>query len=236
MHFLERLSLFTGPVGAYSLERLVLALLVAFILGQLNAWVYKWTHSGVSYTRTFTHAIVLIALITAMSMAVISTSLLAAFGLLGALAIIRFRTIVRDARDTAYIFLTLVCGMAAGFGYYGVAIVGAVAANLVTLYLYMTDFGAWRSHDTLLRFEIDAAALNSRELERVLAHFCGRHAVVSIDQSDFLRPGAEPRCQCAYKVRLRDRDGGPGLVQALRDALNISSVHLLTEEENEDVI
>ncbi len=236
MDLLQGLLRSWGPVDAYSSERLVLALLVAFILGQLNAWVYKWTHRGVSYSRTFTHAIVLISLITAISMVVVSSSLIAAFGLLGALAIIRFRTIVRDARDTAYIFLTLVCGMAAGFGYYGIAIVGAAAANLVAIYLHVTGFGAWRSYESLLRFEIDPLALDSHKLEHLLNRFCGRHSIVSIDEPDFGPPDAPARCQCALKVRLRDPDDGPRLVQALKLELQTSAVHLLMEGENEDVI
>ncbi len=236
MEWLERLTRSASPVDRHALEQLLLALLLAFILGQLNAWVYKWTHRGVSYTRTFTHAIVLIAVITAISMAVVSSSLIAAFGLLGALAIIRFRTIVRDARDTAYIFLTLVCGMAVGFGYYTVAIVGAVMANLVAIYLHLTGFGAWRSCESLLRFEIDAAVLDDGALQRVLSQYCGRHAVVSIDESGFGPPGSESRCQCAYKVRLRDPDDGPSLVQALKVKLHTSAVHLLMETENEDVV
>ena len=67
----------------HSAERLVLALLVGFIVGQLNAWCYKWTHRGVSYSRTFTQALVLIALIASLSMFLVASNTLIAVGLLG---------------------------------------------------------------------------------------------------------------------------------------------------------
>ena len=49
-------------------EHLLLALLIAFVVGQLNAWCYKWTHRGVCYSRTFTQPVVLIAIVAAVSM------------------------------------------------------------------------------------------------------------------------------------------------------------------------
>ncbi len=81
-------------------ERLLLALLVAFIAGQLNAWFYRHTHRGVSYSRTFTQALVLIAVSSALSMSLVAAHPMTAVGLLGGMAIIRFRTVVRDPRDT----------------------------------------------------------------------------------------------------------------------------------------
>lgn len=217
-------------------QRLVLALLIAFIVGQLNAWCYKWTHRGVSYSRTFTHALILISMIAALSMSLIATNIVAAVGLLGGLAIIRFRTIVRDARDTAYVFLCLICGMAAGFGYYGNALVGSLAANLIAFYLHHTGFGAWYAKDGLLRFEIQASALESIAFEEVLSGFCRRHSVISVDESPAPGPSGEPMCECAYKVRLRDPAQGPDLVSALKQALRIDTVHLLVEQEHEEVV
>ena len=209
-----------------TVERLVLALLVAFIVGQFNAWCYKWTHRGVSYSRTFTHALVLISIIAAMSM-----SLVASNALIAGLAIIRFRNVVRDARDTAYVFLCLTCGIAAGFGYYGSAIIGAVATNMVAIYMHLTSFGAWHTGDGLLRFRIAASALRGDTLEEQLTRFCRRHSMISIDET----PGDVPMCQCAYRIRLRDPERGSELVAVLKETFGIDTIHLLIEQEHEDV-
>ena len=223
------------PLPGFSAERLLLTLLVAFIVGQLNAWCYKWTHRGVSYSRTFTQALVLISIVAAMSMSLVASNALIAIGLLGGLAIIRFRTVIRDARDTAYIFLCLICGMAAGFGFYGVAVVGSIATNLVAVYLHLTAFGAWHALDSLLRFQIEASALQSGALDALLSRFCRRHTVISVDESPAPDATGEARCICAYKVRLRDPERGPDLVRALKDAFRIDAIHLLVEQEYEEV-
>lgn len=216
-------------------ERFILALLLAFIIGMVNAWCYKWTHRGVSYSRTFTHALVLIAIIAAISMSLVASNALVAVGLLGGLAIIRFRTVVRDARDTAYVFLCLICGMAAGFGYYGTALIGAVVANLVALHLHVTGFGAWYAVDSLLRFQIAASALNSNAFQSLLSRFCRRFSVISVDESPTSIEGTESTYQCAYKVRLRDPERGPDLIAALKETLRADAVHLLVEQEYEEV-
>jgi len=223
------------PVPTQLADRLILALLVAFIIGQMNAWCYKWTHRGVSYSRSFTQALVLIAIVSALSMSLVASNSLIAVGLLGGLAIIRFRTVVRDARDTAYVFLCLISGMAAGFGYLGTAIVGAVATNAAAYYLHVTRFGAWYAQDSLLRFSIEMSAMQGPALEGVLARFCRKYSVVSVDES--ARPGREGKatCECAYKVRLKDPELGPGLVAALKGSFQVGAIHLLVEQEFEEV-
>lgn len=235
MNTLEQLFHPVPTASDHLAERLILALLIAFIVGQLNAWCYKWTHRGVSYSRTFTHALVLIAIIAAISMSLVASNALVAIGLLGGMAIVRFRTVVRDARDTSYIFLCLICGMAAGFGYYGASLIGAVAANLVAVYLHFTGFGAWYAGDSLLRFQISASELDSHALASLLSRFCRRISVVSVDESTVPGSTGESTCQCAYKLRLRDPEQGPDLIAALKATFAVDAVHLLVEQEYEEV-
>ena len=236
MSFFDQLvrPVLTAPAGLG--EQLLLVLLVAFIVGQLNAWFYRWTHRGVSYSRTFTHAVVLIAVVSALSMSLVAANPIAAIGLLGGMAIIRFRTVVRDARDTTYVLLSLVCGMAAGFGFYSTAVIGSIVANAIAFYLHHTGFGAWHATDSLLRFQVAASALNSAEFDALLTRFCRRHSVISVDEVPVADAGGDPVCQCGYKVRLRDRERGPDLVSALKRSFRIDAVHLLVEQENEDVV
>ncbi|UCE58161.1 MAG: MgtC/SapB family protein [Phycisphaerales bacterium] len=235
MNWLNELFSPVQTIPDHSAERLVLVLLVGFIVGQLNAWCYKWTHRGVSYSRTFTQALVLIAIVAAMSMSLVASNALIAVGLLGGLAIIRFRTVVRDARDTAYVFLCLICGMAAGFGYYGTAMIGSLIANLAAVYMHFTGFGAWHAPDSLLRFQIGTSSLHSAKFEALLSRFCRKYSVISVDESPASSPEGEPVCQCAYKLRLRDTEQGPDLIAALKETFRIDMIHLLVEREYEEV-
>ena len=218
------------------LARLMLALLTAFIVGQLNAWCYKWTHRGVSYSRSFPQGLVLITIVAALSMSLVAAKALIAIGLLGGAAIIRFRTAVRDTRDTAYVFLCLICGMGAGFGFYETAVIGAVTINLVATCLHVGRFGAWYAADSLLRFRIRMPDLDSGALDSVLSRFCRRCAAVSVDEVPTSDPDGAPECDCAYKVRLRDPERAPDLVAELRATLHIDAIHLLVEQDYEDAV
>lgn len=221
--------------GATNPESFLLALLTAFIVGQLNAWFYRWTHRGVSYSRGFTQALVLITMIASMSMLLIASAPLAAFGLLGGLAIIRFRTIVRDARDNVYVLLCLVCGMALGLGFVHVALFGSLSANLIAWYLHVTGFGGWRSLESVLRFQIDAAAFDEADVKNVLRRFCRRHTLVSMDEGPAMEVGAGPVYQCVYRVRLRDPEAAPNLLNTLRNNRPVRFVNLLVDPEHEEV-
>ena len=123
----------TDLVPAYTLENLALTLLLSVFLGQVVAWVYMWTHTGVSYTRSFTQSLVLLTIVVSLVMFVIGNSIVTAFGLMGALAIIRFRNVLKDTRDTVYVFFSLVLGMALGSQRHLAALVGTVALLTVAL-------------------------------------------------------------------------------------------------------
>jgi len=90
--------------GVFTPENVLLSLLLAFVLGQVIAWVYYFTHTGLSYSRTYVQSLVLVTIVVAMVMAVIGDNIIRAFGLMGALAIIRFRNVVKDTRDIVFIF------------------------------------------------------------------------------------------------------------------------------------
>ena len=104
----------TWQGGLFNPVSIILSLLLAFVLGQVLAWVYYATHSGMSYSKSFVQSLILITVVVAMVMTVIGNSIITAVGLMGALAIIRFRNIIKDTRDVAFIFCALVVGMAAG--------------------------------------------------------------------------------------------------------------------------
>src|SRR5437667_12690945 len=92
----------------------LLGLLLAFACGHIIAWVYMFTHSGLSYSRSFVNALIIMPTIVALVMMVLSNNLITAFGMMAVFAIVRFRNILRDTLDTAYILCVIVIGMAAG--------------------------------------------------------------------------------------------------------------------------
>jgi len=110
-------------------------LIVAFLLGCGVAAIYRWTHRrDAQYAPTFVTTLVLMSVLVAVVTQVIGQNSARAFGLLGALAIVRFRTVVRDTRDTSFVVFTVVEGMAVGAGYLPIALAGfgiAAAAAVI---------------------------------------------------------------------------------------------------------
>lgn len=93
-------------------------LVLALIFGGIVALIYGLTmrYGRRTSPRPFLATLVLLSVLIALVTLVIGSSLARAFGLVGALSIVRFRTVVQDTRDTAFVIFSVVVGMAAGAG------------------------------------------------------------------------------------------------------------------------
>ncbi len=108
-------------------------LIAAMGLGGLVALIYRRTRPAVAVAPSFTATLVLLAILIAMVTQVIGDNVARAFSLVGALSIVRFRTVVRDTQDTAYVIFAVGVGMAAGAGQYWVAIIGLAVVAVAAL-------------------------------------------------------------------------------------------------------
>ena len=131
-----------GNLLNYSYSEIVINMIAALVIGVLVSITYRTTHKGLSYSQSFSQTIVFVTLIVAIVMMVIGGSLARAFALVGALSIIRFRTVLKDTKDMAYIFSALALGMAAGTSNYFLAAAGTVVVIVVAFVLFKTNFGA----------------------------------------------------------------------------------------------
>lgn len=227
--FMEVLN---GPTsgGDYSFQSTLLALLLAFVLGQVIAWTYAWTHSGLSYSRSFTQSLVLMTLVVSLVMFVIGNSIITAFGLIGALALIRFRNVLKDTRDTVFVFISLVVGMAVGSQRYMVAIVGTIALLLAVLYMNITQFGTLGRYDGYLTLRVASAVAGRTESSAMLDRFCRSVKQISTRQS-----GEEESAEFVYQVGLRDRDRSTEFLGALRELEHVTHASLVMRNELSEV-
>lgn len=114
---------FSGVTPIAPLEVLT-RLVMALALGAVVAWIYRATRSDDEITASFPPTLVLLAVLIAMVTQVIGDSVARAFSLVGALSIVRFRTVVRDTQDTAFVIFAVVVGMATGASDPRVALIG----------------------------------------------------------------------------------------------------------------
>jgi hypothetical protein len=133
---------------------LLFTLLLAFAVGQLVGWVYLGTNATPDYARSFVTALVVLPVIVSLLMMLMAGSLMVAFGLLAVFAVVRFRNVLRDTRDTVFILWSIVEGMAIGTQRPSTAIIGAAAIAIVLVYLRISSFGSRRPPDGLLSVEV----------------------------------------------------------------------------------
>ncbi|WP_029321032.1 DUF4956 domain-containing protein [Butyrivibrio sp. AE3004] len=108
-----------------SIEEIAIGLIMSVILAFFICFVYKKTYTGVMYSKNFNVTLLLVTIITTMVMMIIGSNLALSLGMVGALSIIRFRTAVKDTKDSAFIFWTIAVGIACGSGIYMIAILGS---------------------------------------------------------------------------------------------------------------
>ena len=116
------------------IETLLVNVGVAVLLGFVVAAVYHVSLWRRRETLTLRTTLVLLCVLVAIVTMVIGDSVARAFGLAGALSIVRFRTVVEDTRDTAFVIFAVVVGMAAGAGFLilaAMAIPAVLAAAMV---------------------------------------------------------------------------------------------------------
>lgn len=211
---------------AVTLESFVLALLLAFVLGVLLARTYSRTHEGLSYSRSFTQSLVIMAVVITVLMTIVGDSIVTAFGLLGALALVRFRNVLKDTRDTVFVLMAIVIGVSLGTQRFVTGIVGTMAMLALVWYLESVSFGALERFHGYLTIRLAASPSTQSDSEAVLGRFCLRYRQVSRRQSD-----NDDSAEVVYQVGLRDRNRVGDLVAELRDVRGVSHATALVRDE-----
>jgi uncharacterized membrane protein YhiD involved in acid resistance len=162
-------------------------------------------------------------------MMVIGNQIVIAFGLMGALAVIRFRNILKDTRDTTFVFFALVVGMATGTGSHVLALVGTAMFCAVLLYLHWASFGSLHTGDGFLRFHLEPGTVAPGTFQDVLFRHCRTTQLVS---QRFQEQGLG---EIAYRLTMRNPTQADQLVEELRALKGISHVTFVLHEEQAEL-
>lgn len=221
-------GLFQTSGGNASAEMILIALLYAFLMGQIVAWVYTWTHSGISYSRAFVQSLVMIAIIIAFVMIIVVHNVIVAFGLFGAFAVIRFRNVLKDTRDTTFIFMQLGVGLGAGTWNFMIVAVGVLMFATAMLYLRFTGFGSIHQHDALLRFEAPGGV--ESDLSALLRRHCQKVVMIS-----HRTESATAKHDFSYRLLMRDPQRSGDLIDELNALGGVQRVSLLLQEDHSEI-
>lgn len=141
---------FTGTI---SVDKVLLSLAIAFIIGIFIIYVYKKTYSGVIYSKSFSLCIILLTMVTSMIIRTISSNLALSLGMVGALSIVRFRTAIKEPTDTVFMFWGITAGIMSGAGLYLVAIIASVGIGVLYMVGYTMGFKTNRQFLFILKYE-----------------------------------------------------------------------------------
>lgn len=204
-------------------ELIIKNLAISLICGVIISLVYRWTYKGPSYSAQFTNSLILLAMITTVVIMVIGNNLATAFGLVGAMSIIRFRTAVRDVQDIVFIFFSLTIGLAAGIGFGALAITGTIFICIVVILVLKTNFNRPKRRSYLLQLKYPND-LDEREVERILKAHCGDIKLINLQTQE-----ATDTIEAYYNISLKKITGNNDLLMALKNA-GIKKTNLYFDE------
>lgn len=118
-----------------SLEDIIMQIVVASLLGFVIFISYALSHWGTIYSKKFNTSLIILTILTTTVMTVIGNNIALSLGMVGALSIVRFRTAIKDSRDTVYIFWAIIIGICCGVGNYLIAGIGSSAVFIILLIL-----------------------------------------------------------------------------------------------------
>lgn len=217
-------------VGQTNLIQLTLSLVLSFLMGHIVAWVYMLTHSGLSYSRSFVMALIMMPSIVALVMNVLANSLILAFGMMAVFAIVRFRNILRDTLDTVYVLTSIVLGMAAGSQKFTTAIAGCALLVMGMLYLWVSLFGMRHRYDLIVNLHWGRTASEMQELAQLFRRHSRRQLCAS-QRSHEGYAGTD----LSYRLLLRDPRGVDLLLTELRSVDGVSRVTSMQAEDESEI-
>ena len=208
-------SVLEGFSSEITLADIVISLIVAFLSGLFILLIYRLTLRGVSRNRTFEVTLLLVTPISEMIVLTITSNLALSLGMVGALSIIRFRTAIKDASDTAFMFWSVAAGITAGAHFYKITIIGCLFIGLAAFAILKLTAAGSRPYLLVVRASSDKAIdytarlLNENNIKNRLSSL--------VDNGDY--------SEVIYEIALRGSH--QKLVGALKNLPDVISVSLV---------
>ncbi len=217
-----------NQVLGYGPYEIVTNLLLALALGVLLSAVYRHTHKGLAYSQSFTLTLVLLTVIVGIVIMAIGSNLARAFALVGAMSIIRFRTVVKDTKDTAFVFAALAIGLASGTSNYFLATFGTLFLIGVAVVLHRTNYGALYKSEFILRFVFEQSFGSDAYLEKI-QEFAKRSNLLHLEPS-----GDGRLTKLTYDIVLKEGAGADRFSSAIAALEGVSEVVLIAAKNDVD--
>ncbi|KEZ90446.1 MULTISPECIES: DUF4956 domain-containing protein [Lacrimispora] len=199
---------FLNKAASFSIPDILAALGISFVIGLFIFMVYKKTYIGVMYSSSFGITLIAMDLITTLVILAVSSNLITSLGMVGALSIVRFRTVVKEPLDLVYLFWSITTGIIVGAGLIPLAVIGSIAIGCV-LFVFVNRKTADTPYVVVINCDDENAETQSTSM---LNNHTKKHLVKSKNVS---KNGIE----LTVEVRLKDSS-----VKFINDLLTINGV------------
>ena len=223
-----------------SITNVIIIALVSFVLSSLIALTYQRTSREIESPKYFIQSLILISIPVATVMQAIGDSLARGLGMLGALAIIRFRTTLRNPRNMVFMFTSIAVGIAAGVYGIAIALVGTIAFCLVVFLIYYSPISKINHVVGNLQFEIPNIILdteNSRQkIEELLKDNCARFSLTKYGVNGKGKNEAGSKTIVfAFKFKVIHEERARDIVNALSKMDGVYNVRINFRDDDEKI-
>ncbi len=219
----QLLNLFDSS-GDLTTQIIIIRLAAAAVIACFIFLSYRLSHDGSIYSKKFNVSLVALTLITTTVMIVIGNNIALSLGMVGALSIVRFRTAIKDSRDTVYIFWTIVVGICCGSGDYLVAAVGSAFAFVLLLL-----FGRLRNDGRMLLI-IRTARVNEDKVEALIFQRYSRKANLRVKNTT--ETGVEFIFEINKRLIDREKKAGKSITDAVYAIGNIEYFNMVMQNDD----
>lgn len=206
-----------------NISDIVTQIIISALLGLVIFVSYHISHIGAVYSKKFNVSLIALAVLTSTVMTVIGNNLALSLGMVGALSIVRFRTAIKDSRDTIYIFWSIVIGICCGTGDYVVAGIGSCVVFVIFLVLGQIQ------NDNRLLLVIKGNRENELQIESAVFQYYSGKAKMCVKNT------TEKNIELIYEINrnlskklLKSRS----ITEVIYEIGNIEYVNLITQNDN----
>ncbi len=218
----QMLELLNRSSTTLSTNEIIVNFAVAFVLGLVIFISYRTAHTRVAYSARFNVSLLMLTMVTTLVMSVIGNNIALSLGMVGALSIVRFRTAVKDPRDTAYIFWSIAIGICCGVADYTVAAIGTVC-----IFVMLVLFGLVQDNQRYLLI-IRAERVKERVImDTVKDYYAGKARLKvnnsTVDTTEFIYEISQSA------IKRNEKKGN--IVDVLYNLGKVSNVNLVSQND-----
>lgn len=208
--------------GSLSIQEIIINFIAAIIIGFIIFLSYRFSHSGAVYSAKFNVSLWMMTLVTTLVMCVIGNNIALSLGMVGALSIVRFRTAIKDPRDTAYIFWTIAAGVCCGISDFMIAGIGSAV-----IFCLMLIIGNVNNNERYLVI-IRGNFADGTSVEEIMNDHYKEKAKLRVKNSS--RQDVEYIYEVSTKL-LKDNGGSKAISEKLYQIETVNNVNIVCQND-----